>query len=133
MATHATAGPAPVAPPALPQARTQRIPTSGFAALAALGAAFAGLVSWHRNPDPLPTALVAGVAFGGAFLGLCALHIVSRLVLAVARVAVPVAAVLLLGCALDWHWAETAVDWLQAAGSRGVDAAARGWAALRTG
>lgn len=96
-----------------------------------LGAAFVGLLSHGRNPDPLAT----GIAVGGTFLvGLVALHVlrfVMRLCASLAKVAIPVAAVLLLGCALDWPWAQTAVDWLQVAGGRGVEAAEAGWAALR--
>jgi hypothetical protein len=41
--------------------------------------------------------------------------------------------VLLLGLALDWPWAESAVQWLTAVGRQGLVAAGQAWAALRAG
>ena len=137
MSKHATAAVAPVSSLAAPSTRRERAtrpandPSGGFAALATLGAGFAGFVSYDRNHDVLLTAMAFGVTFVGAWLGLHVLYVVYRLTVAVGKVALPVGAVLLLGCALDWPWAERAAHWLRAAGSRGIELAEHGFAALR--
>lgn len=127
----ATAGIAPDPRPEPRHLRAAHDHSSGFAGIAAIGAIFAGFASHSRNPDVLATALAVGITFVGALVGLYALHVVYRATVGVAKIAVPAGAVLLVGCALDWPWAETAVHWLCAAGSKGLDLAAHGWAALR--
>ena len=135
--TNAPAVPAPAAPPALPPAlprvRTANNPSGGFAGIAAVGAAFAGILSYGGNPDLLVTAFAVGSTFLGAFVALHVLHFLFRLAMQLGKVAVPVVAILLLGCALDWPVAERAMDWLREAGHQGVDLAARGWTALQAG
>lgn len=126
-----SAGTAPDPRPAPPRARDARDHNGGFTSIAAVGAAFAGFASHSRNPDALATALAVGITFVGALIGLHVLRVVFRVVVGIARFAVPVAAILAVGCALDWPWAETATRWLCAAGGRGLDLAADGWAALR--
>jgi len=96
-----------------------------------LGAAFAGFISYVRNPDLLSTAFAVGLTFLGALLALHVLHFAFRLAVLLGKIAIPVVAILLIGCALHWPVAETAVDWLRAAGHQGVDLAARGWTALQ--
>lgn len=136
---HATVPAAPAVPPPPPApapaadlaAKRADRDSGGITALAVLGAAFVGVLSHGRNPDPLAT----GIAVGGTFLaGLVVLHVLRfalHLLAKLAKVALPVLAVLLLGCALDWPWAESAVHWLRTLGSHGVEAAERGWVALR--
>ncbi len=124
--------PPPVPPPAPASPPARRDSSAGITALAGLGAAFAGLLSHGRNPDLLTTSIAVGITFAGAFVGLHLLRLLLRLVAAVGKVAIPVAALLLIGCALDWPWAQTAVDWLSVVGGQGVEAAERGWVALRT-
>lgn len=119
--------PAPPAP-----ARTSHDPSGTFAAIAALGAAFAGYVHHGRDPDLLATAFAVGITFFGAFLALLILHAVFRMTVALGRIVLPVVLVLLVGCALDWRWAEAAVHWLCATGSHGLAAAGRIWESAQT-
>jgi hypothetical protein len=121
-----------IAPPPAP-ARTSADPTRTFAGIAALGAVFAGFLAHDRNPDPLATALAVGITFFGALVALFALHIAYRLAIASTKLAIPVAVILLIGCALDWPWAETAAQWIRAAGHQVMEAAERGWSALQAG
>jgi len=129
--TNAPAGAAPVAQPAPPRVRTANDPSGSFSGIAALGAAFAGFLSYGGNPDLLATAFAMGLTFLGALLALHVLHFVFRLAVLLGKVAIPVVAILLVGCALDWPVAERAVDWLRAAGHQGVDLAAQGWTVLQ--
>ena len=122
---------APVAQPAPPPVRTANDPTGSFSGIAALGAALAGFLSYGRNPDLLSTGIAVGLTFLGALLGLHVLHFVFRLAVLLGKIAIPVVAILVVGCALHWPVAETAVDWLWAAGHQGVDLAARGWTVLQ--
>lgn len=122
--------PLPPAPPAPAACRPTNDPASTFAVVAGLGAAFAGFVTYGRNPDPLATAMMVGCTFFILLAGLFVLHIVYRLAISVTKVALPVALVLLVGCALDWHWAERAVHWLRVAAHQGVVAVERGWSAV---
>ena len=105
--------------------------SGGFAGIAALGAGFAGVVAHGRDPDALATAMVVGITFFGAFFGLHLLQAVFRLTVVAAKIAIPGAILLAVGCALYWPWAEVAVDWLRAAGSGGLAAAERIWAACQ--
>ncbi|MBK8096767.1 MAG: hypothetical protein IPK26_06650 [Planctomycetes bacterium] len=126
-------------PPPVPQvthpaplpAPVKRDPSGTFAGIAALGGAFAGFVHHSYDPDLLATAIAVGITFFGAFLALLVLHAIFKMTLAVGRVAMPIALVLLLGCLLDWRWAEAAVDWLWTAGSHGLSAAGRAWSAAQ--
>lgn len=120
---------APPPVPAAPACRPSHEPAGTLAVVAALGAAFAGFVSHGRNPDPLATAMLVGGTFFVLLAGLFVLHIVYRLAISATKVALPVAVVLLVGCALDWHWAERAVHWLRVAAHQGVVAVERGWSA----
>lgn len=121
--------PAPAACASRPP-RDANDPSGTFAAIAAVGATFAGFVSWGRNPELLPTAVTVGFVFFAALLALWALHVVYRLAIAFGKIAIPVALVLAIGCALDMRWAEQSVRWLAKAGERGVALAERGWTAL---
>jgi hypothetical protein len=116
-------------PPAAAPARAANDPSGTFAAIAALGAVFAGFVSHGRNPDLLATGLAAGIVFFAALIALYVLHVAFRATLVLLRFAVPAAAVLLVGCALDWPWAESAVRWLWAAGNEGLAAVHHAWSA----
>jgi hypothetical protein len=98
--------------------------------IAALGATFAGFVSHSRNPDLLATGLAAGVVFFGALIAMYVLHVAFRVTLVLSKFAIPAAAVLLLGCALDWPWAESAVSWLWAAGSESLTAVEHAWSTV---
>jgi hypothetical protein len=120
----------PQAQPA-PPARAANDPAGTFAAIAALGALFAGFVSHSRNPDLLATALAAGIVFFAAWIAMYVVHVVLRATLALLKFAIPVAAVLLVGCALDWAWAETAVHWLRAVAEQGIAFVGQAWAAAR--
>ncbi|HEX5053885.1 MAG TPA: hypothetical protein VFZ65_19055 [Planctomycetota bacterium] len=131
MSNDGTAGIASVPQPAPRSVRVANDPSRGFAAIAALGAAFAGIVSHGRHPDVLSTGLAMGFTFLGALIALHVLHFVYRVTVTLAKIAIPVAAVLLVGCALDWPWAETAADWVRAIGSRGVAVAEHAWVALQ--
>lgn len=131
-ATVALPPPLPVACAARP-VRQASDPSAVFAGIAALGAGFAGFVSHARNPDLLSTGITVGFTFFAALLALFALHVVYRLAVAGAKIAIPVALVLLIGCALDCRWAKTTVRWLGAAGERGVAAAQHGWSAFAAG
>ncbi len=121
----------PPAPPAPTRRRAARDSSVGFAGIAALGGAFAGFLSYGQNPDPLTTALAVCLTLVGVWVGLHVLRAVFRLGVLAGKIAIPVTAVLLLGNALDWGWAETATDWLLAAGRRGFEVAERVWAACR--
>lgn len=127
--TYGNAHTAPVAvpPPPQPVARASNTPSAAFVGVAALASAFGGFVTYSHDPAILPTAIAASVTFFGALIALHVLHLAFRVTYALGKVAIPVAAILFIGCVLDWQWAETAVDWTQAILSRGVDAAARGW------
>jgi len=129
--TNAPANIAPVAQPAPPCVRIAKEPSGSFPGIAAVGAAFAGFLSYGRIPDLLSTAVAAGLTFLGALLALHVLHFVFRLAVLLVKVAIPVAAILVIGCALHWPVAETAVDWLRAVAHQGVDLAARSWTALQ--
>ena len=129
--TNASASIAPVAQPAPTRVRTANDSSGGFSAIAALAAAFAGFLSYGQNPDLLSTAVAAGLMFVGALLALHVLHFVFRLAVVVAKVAIPVVVLLLIGRALQWPVAESASRWLSAAGHQGVELAARGWTALQ--
>lgn len=131
---HAAAGPTAAELPPPPPRRFRRHDDSsaGFAAIAALGAAFAGFISHDRNPDLLVTGVAMGVTFVGAFVALHVLRIVYRITVQLAKVAVPVAAVILLGCAFDWPWAERAADWALRTGSHGAAVAKDTFEALRS-
>ena len=118
-------------PAALPPARVTQGPSGTFATIAALGAALAGFAHHSYDPDWLATAFAVGITFFGAFLGLLVLHVVFRMTLAVGRVAMPIALVLLIGCLSDWRWAESAVDWLWAAGSHGLSTAGQIWSSAQ--
>jgi len=128
-----TNAPANIVPaqPAPSRARTASDPSGGFSGIAALGAAFAGFLSYGRNPDLLSTAVAAGLTFLAALLGLHVLHFVFRLAVLLGKIAIPVVAILLIGCALHWPVAETATHLLREAGHQGVELAARGWTALQ--
>lgn len=129
--TNASASIAPVVKPAPTRERTAQDPSGGFSAIAALGAAFAGFLSYGRNPDLLSTAVAAGLTFVAALLGLHVLHFVFRLAVVVAKVAIPIVILLLIGRALHWPVAESASHWLMAAGHQGVELAERGWTVLQ--
>jgi hypothetical protein len=131
--TEATPGIAAAAQLAPPSVRTANELSGSFSGIAALGAAFVGFLSHSRNPDALSTGIAMGVTFVGAFVALHVLHFVFRLAVMLAKVAIPVVVVLLIGCALHWPVAEVAADWLWAAGHHGAELAARGWSALRAG
>ncbi|MGE3172167.1 MAG: hypothetical protein AB7O97_06025 [Planctomycetota bacterium] len=131
--THPTANPPAPAPPASTPAPARSDPAGSFAVVAALGGAFAGFVTHGRSHDWLATALAAAITFFGALAALYVLHVVYRLALSGAKIAIPVALMLLVGCALDWHWAETIVRWLRDAGADGVQAAAQALRAHRGG
>lgn len=131
--THATEPPVAVAQLAPPPARPANDLTGSFSGIAAVGAAFVGFLSYGRSPDALTTGIAMGVTFVGAIVGLHVLNFVFRLAVMLAKVAIPVLVVLLVGCALDWPVAERAAHWLWSAGHHGADLAARGWSALRAG
>jgi hypothetical protein len=128
--THGPAAPVPLAHPAPPPLRIVH-ETGSFPGIAALGAALAGFVTWQRSPDVLTTAIAAGVTFLGALIALHVLHFVFRVLAGLGKIALPIAVLLLVGCALDWPWAEHAVDWLWHAGRQGVQAAQQGWTTLQ--
>jgi hypothetical protein len=111
--------------------RARNDPSGGFAGIAALGAAFAGFVCYGRNPDLLATAIAAGLTFLGALILLHVLHFLFRIAVVAGKIAIPVTAILLVGNALDWSWAETATDWLLAAGGKALSAAQHAWAGWR--
>ncbi|MBM4063327.1 MAG: hypothetical protein FJ265_19845 [Planctomycetes bacterium] len=130
MTHHACAASVPhahPAPPPLPAAHG----TGSFPAIAALGAALAAFLTWQRQPDLLTTTIAAGLTFLGALIGLHVLHFVFRVIAAVGKFVLPIAALLLIGCALDWPWAERAVDWIWHAGRQGLHVAEQGWVTLR--
>lgn len=120
-----------VAQPAPSPARTGNAPAGTFAAIAALGAVFAGFDAHGRNPDWVTSALAAGLTFCSALVTMYVLHFVFRVTLALLKLAIPVAAVLLVGCSQQWPWAESAVQWLAAVGHRGLVAAEQAWVTLR--
>jgi hypothetical protein len=94
-----------------------------FVGMAALGATFVGFLSYWREPDVLATSFAAGATFIAIWVALYALHIALRLTVIIAKVVVPVAGLLLLGCVLDWQWAESFVDCLGRLSSKGAEAA----------
>jgi len=114
-----------------PVRRSADDPTRAFTGIAALGGVFAGWISYDRNPDLLATGIAAGATFLGALLALWALFIVFRVTMVCVRIAVPVALVLTIGCALDWPWAKSTVRGLLKVASQTVAVAERGWEALR--
>jgi hypothetical protein len=118
-------------PPAPRRARAANDPSGGFAGIAALGAAFAGFVSYSGNPDVLATTIAAGLTFLGALVALHVLHFVFRVAVVVGKIAIPVTAILLVGNALDWGWAVTATDWLLAAGGKALAFAQHAWSGWR--
>ena len=71
----------------------------------------------------LATSFAAGTTFIAIWVALYALHIALRLTVIIAKVVVPVAGLLLLGCVLDWQWAESFVDCLGRLSSKGAEAA----------
>ena len=91
--------------------------------MAALGATFVGFLSYGRDPDVLTTTIAAGGTFLATWVALYALHIALRVTVMIAKVAVPVAALLFVGCLLDWQWAESLVDWLGWLSSKGAEVA----------
>lgn len=121
MAAAAPAPPPPVAARIAP--RVLKSDSVSFFGMAALGATFVGFLSYGRDPDVLTTSFAAGATFIGTWVALYALHIALRLTVMIAKVAVPLGALLLLGCVLDWQWAESAVDWLSWLSSKGAEAA----------
>lgn len=129
MTHHATAS-IPIAYPPPPPPRVAQ-ETGSFPGIAALGAALAGFLTWQSSPDLLTTSIAAGLTFLGALIGLHVLHFVFRVLAAVGKVALPIGGLLLVGCALDWPWAEHAVDGLWEMGRQGMHAAEQGWATLR--
>ncbi len=129
MTSNPTAVPPPIAQPLSPLPRLACGPSSSYAGIAALAAAFAGIVTYGRESDMLSTALAMGLTFLGAWFVLCVLQFVFRLVVTVTKVVIFAAAILLVGCVLDWHWAECAVDWLRTFGGHAVEAAENGWTA----
>ncbi|MCR9247529.1 MAG: hypothetical protein NXI31_21055 [bacterium] len=136
---HAAVPPAPpplavpvaVPTPAPATVKVVKESTSSFAGIAAVGAAFAGFVSHADNPDWLATGFAVGLTFFGAFVALHVLHLAFKLAATLGKIAVPLAVVLGVGCALDWQWAETLVDWLGILGARILDAAANAWTGLQ--
>lgn len=132
-ATAAVPPPVPVAVTCAAPARSGSDPSGVFAGIAAIGAAFAGFVAHSRNPDLLSTGITVGFTFFAALFGLFVLHVVYRVAVALAKVAIPVGLVLLIGCAMHCRWAETTVRWLKAAGERGIAAATHGYDALESG
>lgn len=131
--THAPQPLAAAAQLAPPPARPANDLSGSFSAIAAVGAAFVGFLSYGRSPDALTTGIAMGVTFVGAIVALHVLHFVFRLAVMLAKVAIPVLVILLVGCALDWPVAESAAHWLWSAGHDGAELAARGWSALRAG
>ncbi|MCA8965955.1 MAG: hypothetical protein H6838_19900 [Planctomycetes bacterium] len=131
MTQQGTAAFPPAAPSAPPVVRVVGGASNGFSGIAALGAAMAGFLSYGRDPDLLTTAIAAGLTFVGALIALHVLSFVFRLAVLLGKIAVPVVVILLVGCALDWPWAETAAGWLRTIGSHGLHAAEQGLAALR--
>lgn len=117
---------APVAQPAPVTVRVSNDPAGSFATISAIGAAFAGFVSYAHDPDLLATGFAVAITFFGALIALYVLHVAFRLAVTLGKVAIPAGVILLVGCALDWPWAETTMDWLWTAGSRGVEAAEQG-------
>ena len=97
--------------------------SASFVGMAALGATFVGFLSYGRDPDVLTTSFAAAATFIGVWVALYVLHIALRLTVIIAKVAVPVAGLLLLGCVLDWQWAESVVDCLGRLSSKGAEAA----------
>ena len=61
-------------------------------------------------------------------VGLLACLLVFRALAVVAKIAVPIAALLFVGNLAEWQWAKDATDWLRDAGTRIVEAAESTWA-----
>lgn len=121
--------PAPaVARPASRAASTVR----SHAAIAALGAAFAGIVTNSRGDGPLQVALTMVVVFFGAVVLQFVLSLVFDLCMHLARLAVPVALVLLLGHLWHWRWADDVLHWIRTAGGHAVAAAGHAIAEWQT-
>ncbi|MFT4843950.1 MAG: hypothetical protein ACI8UD_002017 [Planctomycetota bacterium] len=135
--TASLAAPAPPAPPLPARASViARVADKGsvsFVGMAALGATFVGFLSYGRDPDVLTTSVAIVATFIGTWIALYVLHIALRLTMMIAKVAVPVAGLLLLGCVLDWQWAESFVDWLGWLSSKGAEAADQRLTEWRTG
>lgn len=125
---------APVAPAAQVAPHPIRRVGSGsvnLLGMAALGATFAGFLSYQRNPDVLTTGIAVVLTFFGTVLALYVLHLAFRVAVLGLKVAIPAAVLLAIGCGYDWPWAESAVDWLMAVGSKGAQVADQQWTQWR--
>lgn len=124
--------PPPPAAPAHPVVRNANDPSGAFTGVAALSGAFAGFLSYSHEPVILPTALAAGVTFLGALVALHVLNLVFRVTFTLGKFAIPAAVILMIGCALDWPWAETAVHYIGLGWDTAVDATSNAWAMWQT-
>lgn len=100
--------------------------------MAALGATFAGFLSYGRNPDALTTAVAVVLTFFGTVVALYVLHLAFRLFVLLAKIAIPFALLLVFGNAGGWDWAEDTTDWLLAAGEKTAVAADEQWREWRS-
>jgi len=108
-----------------------RIGSVNFIGMAALGASFAGFLSYQRTPDALTTTIAVVLTFLAALVVLNVLQLALRLAIKALKVVIPAAVLLAVGCAYDWAWAQATVDWLLAVGSEGAQAADQQWTAWR--
>lgn len=94
-----------------------------FVGMAALGATFVGFLSYGRDPDVLTTALASGATFVVTWGALYVLHLALKMTMLAAKMLLPFGLLLAIGCAADWQWAETTVDWISYFAGRGAEVA----------
>ena len=126
--------PVSIDPPPVPAARARgsfRASSGSFAIASVIGAVFAGFVTESRTGNGMATATAAVVVFVAAFVGLHLLQLVVHACLQLAKVALPAALILALGCALDWPWAEAAATWSIEMAGRGIEYAGSALASVR--
>lgn len=125
-------GPKKSAPPA-PQGQPAAATPSGsrfqkhILVIALLFGAVSGLIGYGQSSelsDGITDGLITFV------ITACVLHLllfVVKVLLQVAKVAIPLALVLVLGHFLDWKWAQATTQWLKENGTTVVEAAEKQW------
>ncbi|MEM6675383.1 MAG: hypothetical protein AAF726_21215 [Planctomycetota bacterium] len=96
----------------------------GLSLLVGGAAGFAEYSSSSATPDAVAT---GAIVFGVVGVALVVLVFVVKILLQLAKVAIPVGALLVVGNLMEWEWAQATTQWLRTAGGEVVVAAEKAW------
>ena len=123
-----SAKPGSAAPPSSAPPQTSSKSGKGVSAIALVAGGIAGFAEYSKNGEPVDAVVSGLIVFALVAIAIFVLLFVLKLLVQVAKLAVPVALVLAVGNFLDWQWAEDATAWLAETGGDLVEAAETAWA-----